>query len=95
MAEKQDFWEQLQQDCHALAPEVGAVTGAIYGFGAEKIAGPVAGHAVEDFIERFVTKNEPHACDLPSNIAAAFDDRQSQAIDAPTQTDDSSVSPDL
>lgn len=95
MAEKTDFWEQLQKDCHALAPEVGAATGAVYGFGADKIGGPLAGQVVEDFIAKFVTENWPHSCDLPSNLAAALDQQQSPAIDAPTQADDSSSSPDM
>lgn len=95
MESSQDFWEQLQKDCHALAPEVGAATGAVYGFGADKIGGPLVGHIVEEIIGGFVTENWPNACDLPSNLSAAFDTEQSPSIDAPSPSDAPSLSPDL
>jgi hypothetical protein len=96
MSRFDDLWEQLQKDCHSIAPEVGAATGAAYGYGAEKITdSPVIGAAVEQFIGDFVTENWPHSCDLPAHIADAIGGEQSPAIDGGSQADDSSLSPDM
>lgn len=91
MPKAHGFWEQLNADCKAMAPTVGDVTGAAYGFMAETVTeNPPFASAVDQVIGDFVGDHWADTCDLPQNISNAIDHGQSWTIDSGTSQSDSS-----
>ena len=63
----------LNDMCHGISDEMGAITGAIYDYGATTVAGPVVGTAVGEAVGGAVQHGWPSVCDLPGNIIDYID----------------------
>jgi hypothetical protein len=73
MPKGETFWEQLDKECHDIAPEVGALTGAAYGLGAATVTDNAdVAKGVASMVGGFVADHWGDTCDLPANLGDSF-----------------------